>query len=138
MSRDGKHRRSVLRTTGSALAALSSGAAVGTVSAYREPSVRTEYSTTSGNHVTTHGLLNSVGDDDSADVWFEWGPEGDGLRYDTQILTLYSAAGFCDGYKSDCSYNSYGYLDSGTYEYRAVAYNEHGNDKGLVETFRIY
>jgi hypothetical protein len=132
------NRRTVLRTSGATLAALSTGALVGSVSAYGEPAVRTEYSTVSGNYVTTHGLLDSVGDDDSADVWFEWGPEGDGLPYDTRIITMHSPDIFCDGYKSDCPYNSYGSLDSGTYEYRAVAYNDNGGDAGRVKTFTIY
>lgn len=152
MSRNRAHRRTVLRTSGATLAALSGGVLAGTAAAAPDdgdggddgggggsgtpPSVSTGHSSVSGSEVTTHGEVTSLGSEDSADAWFEWGPYGDGLPYDTNIKIMYSTGRWCDGY-DNCFYNSYGTLSSGTYEYRAVAANSYGKSEGSTYTFTI-
>ena len=144
MSKRITNRRSVLRTSGATLTALVGGSVLGTASACpgcggsgSEPSVSTMGATVSGSEVTTNGYVDSLGDDDSADAWFEWGPEGGSLSNDTDIKIMYSTGGYCDGYDSDCHNNSYGTLSSGTYEYRAVAANSYGKSEGSIDTFTI-
>jgi subtilisin len=144
MSDSATNRRNVLRTSGATLAALAGGSVLGTASACpgcgdtgSKPSVSTFGATVSGNEVTTNGYVSDLGDDDSADAWFEWGPYGGSLSNDTNIKYMYSTGGWCDGYDSSCFYNSYGTLSSGTYEYRAVASNTYGKSEGSIETFTI-
>jgi hypothetical protein len=139
------NRRELLRTGGATFAALAGGSVLGTASACpgcggsgSEPSVSTMGSTVSGNEVITNGYVGSLGDDSSADAWFEWGPEGGSLSNQTNIKIMYSPDDWCDGYDEDnCFYDSYGTLSSGTYEYQAVAANSYGKSSGSIETFTI-
>lgn len=141
MPSDRPNRRRVLKRTGATLAAL--GSASGTAlacpgcggdddddggSSGSEPSVTTKSPSVSGDSVEFNGTLDAVGDDDSADCWFEWGPEGDGLPNDTNIQILSSPDWFSDSRDG---------LASGTYEVRAVASNDWGKAEGSIATFTI-
>jgi hypothetical protein len=100
------------------------------------PSVsRLTSSRVSGDEVTVYANLTSMGDDDTVSAWFNWGPEGGDLSNYTRQLFLDSTGSFCDGY--DCSYDSFGTLDSGTYEFEAYVSNDYGSDTSPVETFTI-
>ncbi|WP_135827792.1 hypothetical protein [Halorussus halobius] len=149
MTEERHDRRSVLELSGSALAALGGVSLVGTAAANEPcpecgddgddggggggggslPSVSTRFADVSGSSATLNGRLDSVGGDDSADVWFEWGPEGDGLPYDTPPLTRSGLT-----FYSDTASNS---LDGGTYEFRAAASNDWGKTEGYVQTFDV-
>lgn len=143
MSRKQVNRRSVLRMSGATLAALSGVSIAGNAAACpgcgdgEGLSVTTDFSSVSGDRVTTYGTLGSLGDASSADVWFEFGKEGEGLPNDTNLKTMDSTGSYCDGYDSSCWYDSYGSLDPGTYEYRAFAHNGYETDAGYVKTFTI-
>ncbi|WP_115864716.1 hypothetical protein [Halorussus litoreus] len=149
-------RRSVLRMSGSALAAASGLSLLGNTGAASKdcpdcgggggggggggtgspPSVGRIFGpTVSGSHVNVSSYLSSMGDDDSVSAWFNWGPEGEGLPNYTRHLSLDSTGTFCDGY--NCSYDSFGSLDPGTYEVEAYVSNSYGSDTSPVETFTI-
>lgn len=100
------------------------------------PSVSTEHSYAGSScDVAVYGFLGSLGDDDSADVWFDYGREGEGLPNDTNSKIMYDTGSFCDG--DGCWYDSFGCLDPGTYEYRAVAANSWGKSTGAIRTFAV-
>lgn len=141
----------MLRTSGAALAAASGVALAGNAAACpgcgggggggggpggNPPSISTGHSSVGSScDVAAYGFLGSSGDDDSANVWFEYGREGEGLPNDTNIKIMYGPGSFCDG--DGCWYDSFGCLDSGTYEYRAVASNSRGKSTGSIRTFTV-
>ena len=153
-------RRSVLRMSGTALAALGGASVLGTAGASPDtdcigcdggddggsgggggstgspPSVDKHVMIdVSSGHVTAHSYLHSMGDDTTVTAWFNWGPEGEGLPNYTRQQLLDSTGGFCDGY--NCSYDSFGSLDPGTYEIQAYVSNQHGSDTNPVRTFAV-
>lgn len=135
----------MLKTTGAALAGLTGVSLAGNAAACPgcgggdtdTPSVTTDLAVVDGSHVAVNGSLSSTGSTSDADVWFEWGPEGSNPSNDTYLQRMYSVGSFCDGYDDDCPNDSFGSLSSGTYEYRAVGYNDYGRDEGYVRTFSI-
>jgi hypothetical protein len=150
MPKKSHDRRSVLKLSGSALAALSGVSLVGNAAANKPcpdcgddgddggggggggrapPTVSTRFADVNGSSATLNGRLDSVGDDDSADVWFEWGPEGEGVPYDTPLLTRSGLSFY--------SYTASNTLDSGTYEFRAAASNNWGKSEGYIQTFDV-
>ena len=153
MSKEQMSRRDVLRTSGGALAALSGVSLAGNTAACvgcdpgdggggggggngSPPSVSTQPGYANGcDGVVVNGYLGSLGTDDSANVWFDYGPQGDGLPHYTNIKYMDSTGSFCDG--DSCWYDSFGCLDPGTYEYRAVATNSWGRSEGYVRTFTV-
>ena len=147
------NRRSLLRTSGATLAALSSLPLVGSADmdcpdcgggggggggggSGSPPSVRTDPAVVSGDRVTVYGYLESLGSAEDAGVYFDFGKQGEGLPNYTNLKNMYGTGGFCDGY-NNCWYDSFGSLDPGTYEYRAFAYNDWGSDTGAIRTFTI-
>jgi hypothetical protein len=77
---------------------------------------------------TLNGTLDDLGEADSADVWFEWGPLGSGTPNQTEAETL-SASG---SFSADLSG-----LDAGTtYEFEAYAETESDDDTGGAESFQ--
>jgi subtilisin len=128
---DGTSRRSVLRTTGTALA-VASGTALAADSATAKPTLTLDTHPASDVN-TTYATLNGEivfmgGDADSVTVWFEWGEEGNNFPNDTPEQTYYSATTFDDTIDG---------LDPGTtYEFRARGYNSIGyTDTGDTHTF---
>ena len=144
------NRRNLLRTSGATLAALSGFPLVGSADldcpdcggggggggSGSPPSVRTDPSVVSGDRVTVYGYLGSLGTASDANVWFDFGKQGEGLPNYTNLKYMNSTGGFCDGY-NNCWYDSFGSLDSGTYEYRAVATNDWGRTEGSIRYFTI-
>ncbi|SHK84100.1 hypothetical protein [Haladaptatus paucihalophilus] len=61
------------------------------------------------------------------EAWFEWGPEGDGFPYDTELRLIDDNASFTG--------HPVGEESGITYEYRAVAYNDYGRTEGATRTF---
>lgn len=149
MSKERMNRRSMLRTSGAALATLSGVSLVGNAAACPgcgggggggggsgiPPTVSTGHAFVDGDRVTVYGYLDSLGSADSANVWFDWGPYGEGLPDYTRLYYMDSTGQFCDGVM--CSYDSFGSLDPGTYEFRAFAQAD-GTDAGHTPTFQIY
>ena len=151
MSRKELDRRALLRTSGTALAALTGISLGGNAAADADtdcigcggggddggdggstgstPTVTTKYVTVDGDRATMDGALDSLGDDDSADVWIEWGPEGDGLPYDTRLDTYYQPTWY--------SGETFDGLASGTYEYRAAGSNDWGHTHDTIRTFTV-
>ena len=124
-------RRSVLKTTGAALTALGGlGAATTPTAALPPLTVHTRSATDVGtSSATLNGYLEYLGDNDYADVWFDWGPVGDGLPNSTPRREVSTTGPFSAEITN---------LASGTYEFRAVAQaNVIDYDEGDVLTFRV-
>lgn len=133
-------RRSVLRTSGTALAALSgftgTGLACPGCGGGDGVSVTTDLETVSGDRVTTYGSVGSLGSESYINVAFEWGPYEGGFPNDTELQLMNSTGQFCDGV--DCAgFSSYGSFDPGQYQYRAYGYNSSGSDTGGTRYFTI-
>jgi hypothetical protein len=152
MSRNTSSRRRVLKTTGVTLAALTGAAGTGVAcpgcggdddggdggSGGTNIYVTTKGSYVNGDDVTLVGDASFGYDTSSGDVWFEFGPKGDGLPYDTKINTITSEGEYCDGPDGPhfpCAVTSLDTWDlSGTYEYRAFA---EGGDYGDTYEFTV-
>ncbi len=124
---DATSRRRVLKLSGTALVGAVAGA--GTASAIHESvEVATDPATdVSTSEATLHGELLDMGDDPSADVWFNYGELGSTDRSATPRQTLTSTGEFSatvDSLASDT-----------TYDFHAVAVNETSPDTGAQLEF---
>ena len=109
-------RRNVLKTTGTALAALG-GAGVAADPALGLPplTVRTDYPSNVGPYTgTLNGYLKYLGDNDYAQVRFRWGVDGQGMP-NTTSWQLRSSTGSFSETLTDLAYCCE------TYEYQAEA-----------------
>ena len=154
MSKDQSSRRRVLKTTGTTLAALTGAAGAGAAlpiddgddgddgggggSSGTNIYVQSRGSYVNGDDVTLVGDASFGYDTSSGGVWFEFGPKGEGLPYDTQIINITSEGEYCDGPDGPhfpCSTTSLDTFDfSGTYEWRAFA---EGGDYGSTYEFTV-
>ena len=142
MSRDKQTRRSILKTSGAALAGLTGTAMVGSASepvapcdpnslscgdnggggtANDPPSVERLTVQHDRPDITVWGNLTSLGDDTSASCWVEW---GENLEHTSPATTMSSTGTFCAGHVDGC-------LDAEITSdvnnvWRAVAENQHG------------
>jgi uncharacterized repeat protein (TIGR01451 family) len=66
--------------------------------------------------------------DDTTDVWFEWGTSSSYLNYNTSDIVV--------SYERDVEKAITSLNDNTTYYYRCVGENEHGTDYGSVKSFR--
>lgn len=122
-------RRDVLRTTGTALAALG-GTALATNAASAAPDfsvVTHPASDVNTTYATFNGELERLGGADYAEVWFRWG-ELDSTKDITASQTFFSPTTFSETVSG---------LTSGvTYEFRAEGEsNEPALDSGEYHTF---
>lgn len=145
----------MLKTTGTTLAALTGAAGAGAALPIDDGddgddgggggggsgtniTVQTRGAHVNGDDVTLVGEAYFGYDTSSGDVWFEFGPKGDGLPYDTKINTISSEGEYCDGPDGPhfpCSVTSLDTFDfDGTYEFRAFA---ESGDYGATYEFTV-
>ena len=126
-------RRNVLKTTGTALAALG-GASVAADPALALPplTVRTDYPSNVGSGTgTLNGYLKYLGDNDYAEVRFRWGKDGQGMPNATNWQLRLSTGSYSETL-TDLAYCCE------TYEYQAEAragnfYEDHDLGEDVLE-----